>query len=159
MWRGVYQKNPEAARAKSIAFRKRLKESSPAILAYRDKQSRIQTLMRLGGHWPRFIGPWGWDKLRASINNIRRFGYQTIGAFTLDDLDELLTLQDGRCGNPFCSCDLRTDFIELDHKIPLSRGGTNFPDNLQFLCPPCNKRKYTRMFSDWLAFEADLHAL
>lgn len=29
-----------------------------------------------------------------------------------------------------------------DHKTPLSRGGTNDPDNVQVLCRGCNSRKH-----------------
>ncbi len=31
--------------------------------------------------------------------------------------------------------------LEIDHKIPVDRGGSDNPRNLQILCPPCNKRK------------------
>jgi 5-methylcytosine-specific restriction endonuclease McrA len=31
--------------------------------------------------------------------------------------------------------------LEVDHKTPVSRGGTNDPANLQALCRECNRRK------------------
>ncbi len=31
--------------------------------------------------------------------------------------------------------------LELDHIVPISRGGTNDPHNLQTLCRPCNQAK------------------
>lgn len=34
-----------------------------------------------------------------------------------------------------------TDNLEIDHIIPVSRGGTGDPSNLQTLCRPCNRRK------------------
>ena len=52
--------------------------------------------------------------------------------------------------------------LECDHKVPLSEGGTNDPDNLQILCKPCHIAK-TRKESgvkdhpdslDWMAFAA-----
>lgn len=41
------------------------------------------------------------------------------------------------CGSP--------DRIEIDHIIPVSRGGTNHIDNLQPLCRPCNASKGNRL--------------
>lgn len=34
-----------------------------------------------------------------------------------------------------------TEPLEVDHRIPLARGGTNDLENLQTLCAPCNRRK------------------
>lgn len=31
--------------------------------------------------------------------------------------------------------------MEVDHKVPLSKGGTDDPDNLQCLCVECHERK------------------
>ena len=33
------------------------------------------------------------------------------------------------------------DDLTVDHVVPVVRGGTNAPDNLQTLCRPCNSRK------------------
>ncbi len=35
------------------------------------------------------------------------------------------------------------DSFSSEHIFPLSRGGTNDPDNLAFSCQGCNNRKYT----------------
>jgi hypothetical protein len=37
----------------------------------------------------------------------------------------------------------------VDHIIPLSRGGTNDPDNLTACCFPCNSSKSDRLLSEW----------
>lgn len=37
------------------------------------------------------------------------------------------------------------DRIELDHRLPVSRGGGDEPENLQVLCYPCNRRKAARL--------------
>lgn len=35
-------------------------------------------------------------------------------------------------------------FEEVDHAIPLDRGGSNWPSNLVPSCRPCNRRKHTK---------------
>jgi len=46
----------------------------------------------------------------------------------------------GRCA--YCGS---TEKLEIDHIIPLARGGTNDSDNLQVLCRSCNRRKGVRI--------------
>jgi 5-methylcytosine-specific restriction endonuclease McrA len=35
--------------------------------------------------------------------------------------------------------------LEFDHVIPVSRGGSNTPRNLELRCEPCNRRKGARI--------------
>ena len=39
--------------------------------------------------------------------------------------------------------------MEIDHKTPVKRGGSDNPRNLQVLCPPCNKRKGNQTDSEF----------
>ena len=41
-----------------------------------------------------------------------------------------------------CSSCGSTEYLEIDHIIPLARGGSNELDNLQILCRSCNRRKW-----------------
>ncbi len=47
--------------------------------------------------------------------------------------------QKGRCA--YCGRAHRIDYLEIDHKHPVSRGGSDDVDNLQLLCTSCNMRK------------------
>jgi len=38
----------------------------------------------------------------------------------------------------------------MDHAIPISRGGSNWPANLKPSCAPCNLRKHARPFKVWM---------
>ena len=39
-----------------------------------------------------------------------------------------------------CACG-RAGRLEVDHRLPLARGGSNRPSNLQTLCFPCHRTK------------------
>jgi len=53
----------------------------------------------------------------------------------------------GRCGA--CRCAMRD--YHVDHVIPISRGGSDNPENLQLLCPPCNLSKGSKTMHEWRA--------
>ena len=66
------------------------------------------------------------------------------GSHTLADLTRIFERQGGRS----YYCDRRMFAINeghFDHVIPLSRGGSDGPENLVFACPPCNWKKHARM--------------
>lgn len=46
--------------------------------------------------------------------------------------------------------------LEIDHILPVARGGTNDIDNLQTLCRECNRMKYT---DEWVGGESDLETI
>jgi len=41
------------------------------------------------------------------------------------------------------------DNLEVDHILPVARGGTNNADNLQMLCKPCNMSKGAKTMEEW----------
>lgn len=43
-----------------------------------------------------------------------------------------------------------TDDLQMDHLIPVSRGGTNDLDNLAILCRPCNLNKRAKTWDEWV---------
>ncbi len=43
---------------------------------------------------------------------------------------------------------------EVEHHVPLSRGGTNDPDNLVAACVACNTQKRALLVSEWRAYRA-----
>ena len=56
-----------------------------------------------------------------------------------------------RRGCFYCGARLSKSNATLEHIIPLCRGGTNHPDNLEIACYPCNDQ---RGDGDWAAFYA-----
>ncbi len=75
------------------------------------------------------------------------------GSHTEAEWEALLRRKRYRCENPFCMADLRVVGSEPDHIRPVSRGGTDNIDNIQPLCPPCNRRKHARGWQEFLAAE------
>ena len=41
------------------------------------------------------------------------------------------------------------DNLQVDHILPVSRGGTNELDNLQMLCQRCNGSKHNKTMEEW----------
>ncbi len=65
------------------------------------------------------------------------------GSFTAAEWQERLDLFGGLCAY----CDRPA--TQIDHVIPLARGGTNYIDNLAPACQPCNASKGDRMPLEW----------
>ena len=50
--------------------------------------------------------------------------------------------QKNKCA--ICKSDISTSY-HVDHIIPISKGGSNWPKNIQALCPPCNLSKHAKV--------------
>ena len=60
------------------------------------------------------------------------------GTSTPDDIKRIYADQKGKCA----ICREKVDQgYHVDHIVPISKGGTNWPSNLQITCPPCNRSK------------------
>jgi 5-methylcytosine-specific restriction endonuclease McrA len=67
------------------------------------------------------------------------------GSFTLQDIQDLLQKQTGKCAYfEHCGHQFVGLKYHIDHIRPLARGGDNTRLNLQLLCAPCNIRKGAR---------------
>lgn len=72
------------------------------------------------------------------------------GSFTVDDVNRLYLSQKAKCAS--CTKKLKTegkDKFHIDHVMPIALGGSSFPENLQLLCPGCNRRKSAKHPLDW----------
>lgn len=68
------------------------------------------------------------------------------GSFTAADIRDMYTEQDGRCA--YCGVALHGEY-HIEHMIPVSRDGTNNPDNLVLACEPCNLDKKDLLLTEW----------
>lgn len=75
---------------------------------------------------------------RAFDSLVRAQRWNAPGRFGAEDVTRLFDEQAGLC--VYCRADLSVTF-QIDHRIPLAKGGSNWPDNIQLLCISCNRRK------------------
>lgn len=126
-WRA---KNPEKAAAPKVRWSQKNRESEAARLAL----------------WRR-NNP---EAKKANNHARRALSAGASGSHTRSDIVNLLNLQKHRCA----SCKLKVLksgklVYHVDHIMPLSKGGSNSPDNLQILCPACNLRKHAKHPLAW----------
>lgn len=128
-----YAANPQAALAKNREWREKNLEKHRALCR-------------------------GWAKenpeaMRAIVAKRRAIRLSAEGSYAASDVEAMLARQGGLCNH--CRVDFGARF-HVDHVIPLSRGGSNWPDNLQLLCVPCNLSKADKLPHEFEAYVASL---
>lgn len=82
------------------------------------------------------------DKSRRRNSRRRaRLAQATCYAITAKEMRRLYSMPCAFCAS--------TERIDLDHKIPLSRGGSHGLGNLMPLCDNCNSTKYNKIIMEW----------
>lgn len=66
------------------------------------------------------------------------------GSVTAEDLRRLFLRAGGICD--YCA---QPGPIEVEHRIPISRGGLNSVGNLAAACRPCNRQKSDKTVMEW----------
>lgn len=72
--------------------------------------------------------------------------------FSDQDTERLFAKQDGKC--LYCKRPL-AQLFHRDHFIPVSKGGSDSPDNIALSCPECNRSKgslWPWEWDGWLGF-------
>lgn len=119
-----YKKNPDVAKARVADWVKKHPERRSKINSDYAKRNRDKTAT----NW------------RNRIARLRGNG----GRHSAADIANLLRRQGGICTG--CKADISKSF-EVDHIMPLSKGGSNGPENLQLLCRSCNRRKGAKVLA------------
>lgn len=86
------------------------------------------------------------DRLRARWQRRRAKKRGAGGVCTDADIQKMRDLQKGKCW--WCGKKLPKRY-HIDHRVPLSRGGTNWPSNLVLSCAFCNLSKGDRKPDEW----------
>lgn len=86
------------------------------------------------------------EKVKASRWRRKSLIRNADGSFSAENISFIFYNQGGKCACCLCSI---TDGYDIDHIQPLSRGGTNYPENLQLLCRACNRSKSNKDPYEW----------
>lgn len=124
------ERHPERQRESTYQWREKNPDAMPALMR------------RLRKEHPevyRAIGKRGHARRRA-----RKLA--AVGVFSRLDLRAKGDYQGWRCY--WCGIDIRHSWV-IDHKIPLSRGGSNWPANLALACHSCNCKKNNANWRKW----------
>lgn len=133
--------NRERARARAAEYRKKNAER----IKERKREEYVRNIEKVKARCK------VWAESNPAKLQARRARYQALlvnapGHFTPADLVEQYQKQDGLCF--YCHTKLRK-LGSVDHYIPLSKGGTNYADNIVLACWPCNNRKRAKLPSEF----------
>lgn len=132
-------RNQERAREICREYRRRHPEKSAAY--QRNNPDRV----RVYGERYRKANP---EKTYTKVRNRRARIKHAEGTHTAQDVVNLFEQQNGLCAG--CYRDLSSGY-HVDHVVALVNKGSNGPENLQLLCPPCNMKKGTKSQAQFLA--------
>jgi len=95
----------------------------------------------------------GWEKKnkhkrKMYKQNRRAAEAKAEGDFKSEDILRIFDMQRGRCG--ICSKKKDLPDMHVDHIEPISKGGSNWPRNLQLLCKKCNLSKSAKDQMDFM---------
>lgn len=85
------------------------------------------------------------EKVRVKHANRRALLNSAEGRHNASDIKRIFDMQKWKCAG--CATNLSN--YHVDHITPLSKGGSNWPSNLQILCPACNLNKHAKDPFDW----------
>lgn len=157
-YRAWYQANLDAQRARSRAGYQANAEARRAYGRAYEARRRAEDPNR----WRRTVEAKGgpeWNAARVTAyraanphvgkvnNHARRAALAAVPrvAYSAADVAAILARHDGRCY--WCRTAPAT---EIDHIIPLRRGGPDAPANLAPACGPCNRSRGARTPAEWL---------
>lgn len=146
--------DPEGERARKRAWTKKMPETSKEKVRARSKSARYEEarLRRYEQNrdsileWHREYYRNNTDKAKIKRDRRRARLMNAEGEYTVDDIHLHYKNQKGKCW--YCQIELKGKY-HIDHRIPLSRGGSNYPNNLALTCSRCNLSKSDKLPHEW----------
>lgn len=143
-------KNPEKSRALRNAWR----ANNPEKAREMERRALAKVIAKDPDRYRLRAARWAKDNPeKARINIAARRARQVAaeGAFTTKDVSQLFRKQKGLCA--YCFIKVGKSY-HIDHILPLVKGGTNWPDNLQICCKPCNLSKGKKTHDEFVQYRA-----
>lgn len=146
---------PEAKRAAD----KRYREKHPEKRAAANRAWRAENKLKLRDDTRERMAKWRADnpdryaEYRAgwrAANKDREMAYTHTRRARVGGVNSIYTSK-VELGGPCVYCETAPS-TEVDHAIPISRGGTNDDWNLVASCRSCNRSKGNRTLAEWLGF-------
>jgi 5-methylcytosine-specific restriction endonuclease McrA len=85
------------------------------------------------------------EMAKEHVRRRRARKHSAEGSHSAKDIINQLHKQSNRCF--YCDKEL-TDY-HADHVIPLSKGGSDYIENIVITCPTCNHRKSSKLLNEW----------
>lgn len=137
--------NREAISARDAEYKKANRETIAVWMAGYQKSNREKIAARKAEHYAANT-----EKFIAYSRNRRARVRSAEGSHNSADVRAIFEKQQGLCAN--CETKLfksGKQKFHVDHIMPLALGGSNWPANLQCLCPACNLSKCAKHPDDW----------
>lgn len=131
-WREYYKENREKDKAWRLKNKDRLR-----ALDKKKKDANREKYRAQNREWYKNNPEWAVAKearRRAAKKSSEKH-------FSKEDVKRIYDEQNGQC---VCCGEPLSGGYHVDHIIPLSKGGSNGPDNIQLLLPVCNVQKKDR---------------
>jgi len=138
------EKNPEKVAAGKLRHYEKHKER---ILAD-SKKRRLDNI----DHYKALSKIWRENNKEAvrTLNRNRKLRLKMVeGKHSASDISNILKLQKNKCAA--CAVVISGSNYHVDHIQPIALGGSNWPSNLQILCPTCNMSKGAKKPEDFYA--------
>jgi 5-methylcytosine-specific restriction endonuclease McrA len=131
--RDYAERRPEVARESQRRYVQRNRElvkASARAWWWANRESQLEAVRRRRKENPAIARHYKLER--------RAREQSAVGSFDPADVLAMHSDQGGLCA--YCEVELNGAF-HVDHMIPLSRGGSNWPDNLAITCVSCNSSK------------------
>lgn len=138
----------EKNKEKVAEVKSRYYQENKAACLEKSKQHRLDNIER----YKQARKAWRENNRQAIRTNNRNRQIKlrmTEGSHTAKDVLAIYEMQKGKCAA--CRRSLRDNNYHVDHILPLALGGSNWPRNLQVLCPFCNMSKGAKKPEDFYA--------